>query len=88
MGDYGIMLVTTEERDLAKKFDVLSFPALGLFRNGEYVPYDGDLNDEMRILEWITDTKVDYFNEDGSLTNRFSATIKIFIFTSFHNLAR
>jgi hypothetical protein len=29
---------------------VLSFPALGLFRNGEYIPYEGDLNDEMRIL--------------------------------------
>ena len=43
MGEYGIMLVTTEERDLAKKFEVLSFPALGLFRNGEYIPYEGDL---------------------------------------------
>ncbi len=43
MGDYGIMLVTTEERDLAKKFEVLSFPALGLFRNGEYIPFEGDL---------------------------------------------
>jgi len=50
MQDYGIMLVTTEERDLAKKYDVSSFPALGLFRNTEYVPFDGDLNDEMRIL--------------------------------------
>jgi len=43
MGEYGIMLVTTEERDLAKKFEVLSFPALGLFRNGEYIPFEGDL---------------------------------------------
>ena len=55
MGEYGVMLVTTEERDLAKKFEVLAFPALGLFRNGEYIPFEGDLSDEMRILEWITD---------------------------------
>ena len=55
MGEYGVMLVSTEERDLAKKFEVLAFPALGLFRNGEYIPFEGDLSDEMRILEWITD---------------------------------
>ena len=48
------MLVTTEERELAKQYDVRSFPALGLFRNGEYVPFEGDLSDEfgndMRIV--------------------------------------
>ena len=31
---YGIMLVTTEQRDLAKQHDVRSFPALGVFRKG------------------------------------------------------
>ena len=29
---YGIMLVTTEQRELAKQHDVRSFPALGVFR--------------------------------------------------------
>ena len=32
MQDYGIMLVTTEEREFAKSMDVRTFPALGLFR--------------------------------------------------------
>ena len=49
------MLVTTEERDLAKQYDVRAFPALGLFKNGEYLGYEGDLHEEMDILEWITD---------------------------------
>ena len=30
VGDYGIMLVTTEERDLAKQYDVRAFPAFGM----------------------------------------------------------
>ena len=49
------MLVTTEERELAKQNDVRTFPALGLFKNGEYLAYEGDLHNEMDILEWITD---------------------------------
>ena len=48
------MLVTTEERELAKNNDVRIFPALGLFKNGEYLAYEGDLHEEMDILEWIT----------------------------------
>ena len=55
MQDYGVMLVTTEERELGKQHDIRSFPALGLFRNRDFVQYDGDLEDEMAILEWITD---------------------------------
>ena len=49
------MLVTTEERELAKQHEVRSFPALGLFKNGDYLAYEGDLHEEMDILEWITD---------------------------------
>ena len=36
----------------------LLFPALGLFRNGEYVPYEGDLEDELEVLEWYTDKEI------------------------------
>ena len=53
--DYGIMLVTTEEREFAKQHDVRAFPALGLFKNGDYLAYEGDLHEEMDILEWVTD---------------------------------
>ena len=55
--EYGIMLVTTEQRDLAKQYDVRSFPSLGIFRNGDFLQFEGDLNDELGILEWLTDRK-------------------------------
>ena len=31
---------------------------MGLFRNGEYVPYEGDLEDELEVLEWYTDKEI------------------------------
>ena len=49
------MLVTTEERELGKQNDIRIFPALGLFKNGDYLAYEGDLHEQMEILEWITD---------------------------------
>ena len=49
------MLVTTEERELAKENEVRNFPALALFKNGDFLGYEGDLHEEMDILEWITD---------------------------------
>ena len=52
------MLVMTEEREFAKTLGVTTFPALGLFRNGEYVPYEGELDDELEVLEWFTDKEI------------------------------
>ncbi len=88
MQDYGIMLVTTEEREFAKTLEVRSFPALGLFRNGEYVPYEGDLTDELGVLEWITEKetlllkgKIEKVN--GDLLDQFISTetdILVFIY--------
>ena len=48
----------TEEREFAKTLGVTTFPALGLFRNGEYVPYEGELDDELEVLEWFTDKEI------------------------------
>ena len=53
--EHGIMLVTTEEREYARQNEVRNFPALGLFRNGEYLAYEGDFEDEYAVLEWLTD---------------------------------
>lgn len=53
--DLGIMLVTTEDRSFARQQSVRGFPALGLFKNGDFVAYEGDLFDEMMILSWISD---------------------------------
>ena len=88
MQDYGIMLVTTEEREFGKTLGIISFPALALFRNGEYVPYEGDLEDELGVLEWITDKetllikgKIEKVN--GDLLDQFISTetdILVFIY--------
>ena len=54
LGDYGIMFVATEDKNLARnEYDVKFFPSLGIFRNGDFVRYTGDLMDEFDVLEWI-----------------------------------
>jgi len=51
----GIMLVTTEEREAARQREVRDLPALGLFRNGDFLPYEGDLlEDALSVLEWLS----------------------------------
>lgn len=52
--EYGIMIVSTEGKELARQYDVNFFPSLGLFRNGDFVKYTGDLLDEFEVLEWLT----------------------------------
>ncbi len=54
--ELGVMLVTTEEREWAKQqLEVRTFPAVGLFRDGDFALFEGDLADEMSLLEWLTD---------------------------------
>jgi len=53
LGDYGVMFVSTEDKELGRDYDIKFFPALGLFRNGDFVRYVGDLMDEFGVLEWI-----------------------------------
>ena len=53
--EHGILLVTTDDLNLAKKeAKVNKFPALILFRNGEAVQYKGDLKKPDSILKWVT----------------------------------
>eukprot|EP00092_Neocalanus_flemingeri_P058940 GFUD01070340.1.p1 GENE.GFUD01070340.1~~GFUD01070340.1.p1 ORF type:complete len:2430 (-),score=751.56 GFUD01070340.1:121-7410(-) len=53
LSDYGVMFVSTEDKELGREFDIKFFPALGLFRNGDFVRFTGDLMDEFEVLEWI-----------------------------------
>ena len=69
--DYGIMMVMTEDKEVSRENENFFFPSLGLFRNGDFVKYSGDLLDEFDILEWITDRdtleipgKIEEVNED------------------------
>ena len=34
---------------------VRGLPAIGLFRNGQFVQYEGDEDSEKQILNWFTD---------------------------------
>ncbi|XP_054164277.1 uncharacterized protein LOC128961959 isoform X2 [Oppia nitens] len=53
--EHGILLVTTDDLNLAKKqAKVNKFPALVLFRNGEAVQYKGDMRKPEAILKWVT----------------------------------
>ena len=47
----------TKDRRLAKReFGVSSFPALGLFRNGHFLAFVGDMKNTVEVQGWLTDT--------------------------------
>ena len=51
VNNVGIEFVKTRERRLAKKeYGVTSFPALGLFRNGHYLGFEGDLTNPIQVI--------------------------------------
>ena len=53
--DIGILTVTTEDTEVALDNGVRDLPAIGLFRNGQFVQYEGDESSERHILNWFTD---------------------------------
>ena len=57
VNNVGIEFVMTKDRRLAKReFGVSSFPSLGLFRNGNFLPYTGDLKNTIEMSGWLTGT--------------------------------
>lgn len=55
LDEAGIIFVTTEELDVAKKHGIKSLPKLVFFRNKDPLVYSGDLDDEDEVLAWLTD---------------------------------
>lgn len=55
LDEAGIIFVTTEETDIAKKNNIRNFPSLVFFRNKDPLIFSGDLNDEDEVLAWLTD---------------------------------
>ena len=54
--DYGIVFVTTEDIKFAgNELKLRVFPALGIFRNGEFMLYSGNLYDPEVALSWLID---------------------------------
>ena len=57
LDDMGIALVTTEDIKYAGSvLGVRTFPSLGIFRNGDFKPYQGSLKVHVRdLLSWLVD---------------------------------
>ncbi|KAK6627927.1 hypothetical protein RUM44_010409 [Polyplax serrata] len=52
---FGIHLVKIQDPPLAKRYGIKTFPALVYFRNGNPLLFEGDLQNEEAVLEWLVD---------------------------------
>ncbi|XP_033225362.1 uncharacterized protein LOC117178180 isoform X2 [Belonocnema kinseyi] len=52
--EYGIKIVQMKDRLMAKKYGYRNPPGITYFRKGKYINYDGDIDDEEEILDWLT----------------------------------
>ncbi|XP_011163664.1 uncharacterized protein LOC105198599 isoform X2 [Solenopsis invicta] len=52
---FGIHLVKIHDTQLAKRYSIKTFPALVYFRNGNPLLFEGDLQNEESVLEWLID---------------------------------
>lgn len=52
--EYGIKIVQMSDRLMAKKYGFRNPPGITYFRKGKYINYDGDIDDEEEILDWLT----------------------------------
>ncbi|XP_042207519.1 uncharacterized protein LOC121856222 isoform X4 [Homarus americanus] len=52
---YGIHMVKIQDAQLAKRYGIKTLPALIYFRNGNPLIFDGDMQNEVNVLEWLTD---------------------------------
>ena len=50
LDDHGIVFVATHDLEVAKENKIQRFPALGLFKNEEFVLYGGELTQEIGVL--------------------------------------
>lgn len=52
--EYGIKIVKMSDRLMAKKFGFRNPPGITYFRKGKPINYDGDIDDEEELLDWLT----------------------------------
>ncbi|KAG8290094.1 hypothetical protein J6590_031195 [Homalodisca vitripennis] len=52
---FGIHMVKIQDPQLAKRYSIKTFPALVYFRNGNPLLFEGDLQNEESVLEWLVD---------------------------------
>ncbi len=75
---YGIALVATEDVKYAgAQLKIRRFPTLGIFRNGEFLAYDGPLEDEHDLLMWLVDKET--LESAGLIEQVGKAMLKVLI---------
>ncbi|KAL9914158.1 hulk isoform 3-T3 [Glossina fuscipes fuscipes] len=52
--EYGIYIVKMHDKLMAKKYGYRNPPGITYFRKGKYINYDGDIDDEEEVLDWLT----------------------------------
>ncbi|XP_044009391.1 uncharacterized protein LOC122853163 isoform X2 [Aphidius gifuensis] len=52
--EYGIKIVRMDDYLMAKKYGFRTLPGITYFRKGKFINYDGDMDDEEEILDWLT----------------------------------
>ncbi|XP_015789930.1 uncharacterized protein LOC107366806 [Tetranychus urticae] len=52
--EHGILFVTTDDENLARKNGINTFPSLVLYRNGKPTVYNGDMKKPDDVLKWVT----------------------------------
>lgn len=55
---FGIDFVKISSPEAAEKYNVLNVPSLVYFRKKTPLMYDGDLNQEDKVLQWLTSQDV------------------------------
>ncbi|KAG8290092.1 hypothetical protein J6590_090322 [Homalodisca vitripennis] len=68
--EYGIKIVKCSDRLMAKKYGFRNPPGVTYFRKGKYINYDGDIDDDEELLDWLTDPQNMELTEHIEKVNR------------------
>lgn len=66
---FGIHVVRIQDPQLAKRYSIKTFPALVYFRNGNPLLFEGDLQNELSVLEWLCDDDVRELKDEIEAVN-------------------
>ncbi|XP_059471929.1 uncharacterized protein LOC132194579 isoform X6 [Neocloeon triangulifer] len=68
--EYGIKFTKCSDLLMAKKFGFREPPGIVYFRKGKPIKYDGDIDDEEEVLDWLTDPENMELNDHIEKVNR------------------
>lgn len=68
--EYGIKFAKMSDRLMAKKFGYRNPPGITYFRKGKPINYDGDIDDEEEILDWLTNPENMELNDQVERVNQ------------------